>query len=101
MQVLFLIYILSLAPARVRTGGLKQSSIRYLEKKNDRWYEIRCRELSLAEKKFDLESMEKKRRLEMEETRLEMEKKRMKVQMDIFHNEQKLMEIALKTRCQH
>lgn len=35
----------------------------------------------------------------MEEERLELEKKKLKIDLDLFHNQQKLIEIALKAQC--
>jgi len=72
-----------------------------LEKKNDRWYEVRCRELTVQEKKLELESYERKKRVEIEqkrlaidEKRLEMEATKLKTELDIFKNQQRLIEMA-------
>lgn len=96
------------APSRVRHGGIKQSAIKFLEKKNERWYELRCRELALQEKQMELESYERKKRLEIEERRLlidekrlEMGEKKLKTELDIFKNQQRLMEMAFQACNRH
>lgn len=84
------------APARKRaTNSLKQHTLAYLTKKNERWYEIRSRELalqerekSLQEKKFELENWERRKRMELEE-------KKSNIETDIFKNQQRLIEIVL------
>lgn len=67
-----------------------------MEKKNERAYKLRCRELelqerkqTLEEKKFDLEHLERKKRLEIEENRSNRE-------IVIFENQQRLLEIIIK-----
>lgn len=90
-----------LAPTRKRTSGsLKQYTVQYLSKKNERNHEIRCRELALKEqqqlldeKKHELECYEKKKRIEIEERRVEMEEKRMKIQEETFLNQQELIKV--------
>lgn len=44
---------------------------------------------ALAEKKFELESWERKKKIEMEEKKIHME-------VDIFKNQQKMLEIIFK-----
>lgn len=83
-----------LNPTRKRVStGIKNTTINYLEKKNERSYEIKIRELALQErkqtlqeKKFELEKWERQKKSEMEEKRLSAE-------LQIFANQQKLMEI--------
>lgn len=66
-----------------------------MRQKSDKNFEIRSRELALqervqalAEKKFELENWERKKKIEMEEKKIHME-------VDIFNNQQKMLEIGL------
>lgn len=90
---------LFLGPTRRRATGIKHATLAYLSKKLDRQYEIRSRELALKKKaqaleetKFELEQAEKRKRLDIEDNRNNME-------MEVFKNQQKLIELILK-KCQ-
>ncbi|KAK5648197.1 hypothetical protein RI129_003089 [Pyrocoelia pectoralis] len=81
--------------------SIKQSSINYLTKKNERWFEIRSRQLvlqerqqTLLEKKCEAEHVEKIRKLEIKEKRLQMDEMKLKTQLEIFSNQQKLLGLA-------
>ncbi|XP_050497975.1 uncharacterized protein LOC126879091 [Diabrotica virgifera virgifera] len=78
-----------------RNVGLKQSSLDYLQKKNDRWFEIRSRELALQEREKTLQEEKFKLAKWETEKRTEMEEKRLEVQLDLFKNQQKLVEAIL------
>lgn len=90
-----------LAPKRKRTClSVKQNTVQYLMKKNERNYELRQRELDikerelkLKEKQHELDLYERKKRLEIEEKRTEMEEQRMKVIMETFSSQQQLFQI--------
>lgn len=83
--------------------NLKQSTVQYLETKNEKQYEIRSREVALQEKrqllderKFEMDIQERQKRLEIEERRLIMEEKRLKAELQIFSNQQELINLLLK-----
>ncbi|CAG9814660.1 unnamed protein product [Phaedon cochleariae] len=90
-----------MAPKRRKCNSyLKQDTVKYLEKKSEKQYELKYKELGLQERKqlleeneFEMDRIERQKRLEIEERRLEMEEKRWKVEMDLFANQQELIKI--------
>lgn len=75
---------------------MKQTTLNYLHQKSEKSYEVRKTELALqeriqtlAEKKFELESWERTKRIEMEEKKINLE-------LDMFKTQHNLLEIILK-----
>ncbi|CAG9820679.1 unnamed protein product [Phaedon cochleariae] len=78
----------------------RQSTVQYLEKKNEKINEIRLKEVALQERKqlleedkWEMEKQERLKRLELEERRLKMDEKRLKIELDLFSNQQELIKM--------
>ncbi|CAG9837712.1 unnamed protein product [Diabrotica balteata] len=94
--------ILSPSVRKRTSTNIRESTVQYLSKKNDRQVELRSRELALAERrqtleerKFQLETEERRKKMELEERRLVIDEKRLNVQLEVFKNQQELMKIIL------
>lgn len=95
-----------LGPRRRRKEtSIKQNTIQYLERKNDRYYELRKKELviqekkqQLEERKLEMENEEKQRRWKMEDRRLQMEEDRFNRTMELFNNLQSSLQVLLNQR---
>ncbi|CAG9770168.1 unnamed protein product [Ceutorhynchus assimilis] len=62
-------------PSRLKRTGIKQTSMKFLETKNERWFETRRRELDLEERRFEFDMEERRRNLAINEARLDLEQK--------------------------
>ncbi|KAJ8914144.1 hypothetical protein NQ315_016222 [Exocentrus adspersus] len=83
-------------------NNVKQVTLQYLNKKYEKQYEIRARELvleerkqNLLERKFELEAEERRKNMEIEEKRLVLEEKRLSIQLEVFQNQQSLIKAVL------
>lgn len=79
---------------------MKQNTVQYLAHKNKTSHELRCRELTLEEKKLELAEFERKKRLELEERRVAIEERRValeeartKSQSEFIMNQQELIKL--------